>query len=112
MADETSKRVFTVQAQESVKFANGAKGGNVYICSGNGSSGSPIEGEPAILPGEDGDIVFQTGLQEALRLTGTGEVFVRGQKVATDREVYEGLREWLGTALYRHDKGEFKIQGR
>lgn len=45
-----------------------------------------------------GNLTFQIGDTEMLRIEPDGSFFVKGAKVTTDLEVYEGLADWLRQA--------------
>ena len=49
--------------------------------------------------GRHGSIIFGTPAGRILELGGDGVVKVRGRVVETDRELVEGFREWLSTAI-------------
>ena len=65
-------------------------GGDLLLSGGSGGQG------PGLLDGAPGNIVFKLpDGTEALRITGTGEFFVRGELVATNIEVYDAFCDWL-----------------
>lgn len=45
---------------------------------------------------KEGELVLGvTGNREYMRFEPNGDIYVRGNKVATDLEVYEGFKAWL-----------------
>ena len=62
------------------------KGGNIIFKSGIG--GNLPDGGRAL----SGDIIFELGDREVIRLKASGEFLVEGKQVATDRELYKAVR--------------------
>jgi hypothetical protein len=48
--------------------------------------------------GVEGRLVLCVGGKEAMVFCPSGEVFVRGEKVDSNRAVYDAFRAWLSTA--------------
>ena len=78
--------------------------GHTIVCSGRGSplpgggDGGNVEIEQRP-PGKPGDIIFRLGdTTEVMRFNGDGTVFVRGEQVDSNREVYMAFRWWLSNA--------------
>lgn len=68
-------------------------GGDIIFQPGEGYSGS--DGEVAI----DGSFVFKLPDEtEFMRIDGDGSVTVRGQAVATNKQVYQAFCRWLEAA--------------
>ena len=80
------------------------RGGDIMFRTGCGwSDGTPCPSEL------DGDFLFVFGSDAdkaaaVLKITREG-FFVRGEKVADGREVFDAFREWLRTASYKVDPG-------
>ncbi len=72
----------------------GGKGGDVVFIPGRGA-----KPHLDILAGEHGSFVFKNpdGASELMRIDSDGTVTVRGNVVATDFAVYEGLVAWLAS---------------
>lgn len=51
-----------------------------------------------------GNIAFIVGGEERLRVESDGSFYVAGRLAATDAEVYEALREWLGETARLRDE--------
>ena len=52
---------------------------------------------------EPDDVVIYNGANTCLRFCADGRVYVRGNLVDTDREVYDGIRKLLGLGVKRED---------
>lgn len=68
-------------------------GGNITVSAGKGTPG--------------GSIIFeQANGEEAMRFDGDGKVFIRGEQVDDNIEVYAAFRYWLSTAFYSRHQDE------
>lgn len=55
--------------------------------------------ESVFTPVKEGNLTFSVrGGLEWMRFEPSGDIYVRGTKVDSDRKVYECFREWLTTA--------------
>ena len=60
---------------------------------------------PVLREAQVGSFIFKmSDDREFMRVDPSGEVFVRGTLVGTDRKVYECFREWLSHAKFTLDK--------
>ncbi|MDG0950512.1 hypothetical protein [Bacillus paranthracis] len=60
------------------------------------NSGKPLQSNP-------GDIIFTVGGNNVLTLKHNGDILVKGKLIENDREVIEGLREFID--LSREERG-------
>lgn len=73
-----------------MKNKRAGNGGNFYFAPGRGATPKDM------LPGFDGSIIFQhANGNEFIRVDPSGAVYVRGELVDTNREIYEGWSAWL-----------------
>jgi hypothetical protein len=79
--------VFDVVVQKLREGLGAGSGGNTLIASGTGS------GAPA------GDIIFNVGNLEVLRIDPDGKFFYKGEKLVDNADVALVLRGWLGYCL-------------
>lgn len=79
-------------------------GGDCIFHVGAPGVGDPLRG---VKEGEPGNFIFrlQDG-SDILRISGKGEVFVKGEKVDDNRLVYSCFLSWLDAASISLDKGE------
>lgn len=47
----------------------------------------------------EGRMIFNVGGKEWMVVEASGDIYVRGTKVDSDRKVYECVREWLNVAM-------------
>ena len=47
----------------------------------------------------EGHLSLLVGCRELLRFEANGDIYVRGEKVDSNRKVYEEFREWLSMGL-------------
>lgn len=81
----------------SLSILDQAKPGNLYLRSGNVPSGSsPI----ALSGGFGGNIILELGHErrECIRFTPDGKVYVRGELVEDNKEVWEAVKAWLAAS--------------
>lgn len=63
----------------------------------NINSGKLLESNP-------GDITFSVGNKEILTLKHNGDIFVKGKLIENDREVIEGLKEFIGLSRAERER--------
>lgn len=88
-------------ADLSVDFPDGLEltktsqeGGDVIFMGGNAGT------DPDLPPAKSVSVYFKlSDGTEMMRIDDSGEFFVNGNLVASDREVYDGFRKWLSTCL-------------
>ncbi|WP_144488870.1 hypothetical protein [Bacillus thuringiensis] len=61
------------------------------------NSGKPLQRNP-------GDIIFMVGENDALTLKHNGDILVKGKLIENDREVIEGLREFIGLSREERER--------
>ena len=97
----TSENFLIASSPGSLVFQTGAggahPGGDVRVIA---QAAQPTGRDIGSIPVTHGSLQFQIapGGVEVLRFYPDGRVFVRGRLVDTDREIYEGFRDWLAAA--------------
>ncbi len=74
--------------------------GNLYLRSGSVPSGS----SPTALSGEfGGNIILEVGAdrRECIRFSPDGKVYVRGELVEENKQVWEAFKAWLASSSVR-----------
>ena len=87
--------VLTIKTGESttINLPSPANGGNLVLRAG---SGQRVENQGRLTYGQDGSVIIQRGDGvESMRFDPDGSVFVRGELMDSNKEVYEEFRHWL-----------------
>lgn len=64
-----------------------------------GETNQPTQTYKLADPTKEGRMIFNVGGKEWMVVEASGDIYVRGTKVDSDRKVYECVREWLNVAM-------------